>query len=1018
MADITVEGSIVTSQARGLRSIVFTSALVGYWFFLDSDDDFFYQKTTDGGVTWGSPVEIDTDTTIVGVAFDIWFDKWTPGNNGTKIHIAWTTSDDGDVNYRNLDTLTDTLSSQTLVFDGASAVAGRGCFVSITVARSGYIYVAYDIDAGAEKGLHRSTDGGGTWSASLDATFIEATLDEALLFPASNTGDNNDIWAVYHDADANALTLKMWDSSAAAAVESSTIQTYAEGGTDLTGQQGFSGSIRHSDGHLILTTVSERDAATGDHQAYDINGTGAIVTLTALTTNIDDHYHPALFIDQSTNYIYVFYNGKRDGSEVLGTTTKVYYTKSTDNGSTWTAGDTAYMEGAAAAVAQVWAPLMGPRLFAGWRVGTTLIANAVNSIDLTPPLSNLSYDRRRNPTGPMPWPTIERKRPVEPIIGDTLIALSGIAATLAAGVLSAALAGGLTGSGASGAVGIGPETFDRAISGTAATASISTSMGAGPELTGVSATASRGTLTASVDSALSGQVGTTALGTLATPRSQDITGVSSTSATGTLAAASAPAVSGLGATGSVGSISAGSAGSAALSGVGGTSTTGSFGSSTTGSETGVSGTTSVGSSSADVGETLSGSQASGSLSSLFLVGSVIERPRLVRGPFPFPKTAPAFRVTVAGLTVDIALSGVEGQGQPGDIDTPNDVVTTLSGIAAASGAGTLLATTPGTSTLTGVQATGAAGVPVATNIPIIIGAEATVASGVVFPTRQVIERPTYVTGPFPFLPSGMFQFRERARVVQTPVGASTINLIGLSATSALASATASSTRAFVGAQGTTALNSLPSELVVADYEAVATGEVGSLGLGDALSGVSASGQIGSQTTSVSAALTGVSATGSVRSLTATAGGDSTVGLTGLHADGSLGTLSASLAVASSGVSGSGSFGTTIGSIDSLPQGATAAGLLGTVSTSAAGAATLLGAEATADVGTVAAVPGPVLIGQEVSGLVGDLGLEARAVILSGIEATALIGSLQLDEGSVLDFVGQYVDTIDIVGILE
>ena len=364
MADITVEGSVVTGNARTLRQEVWTTEAIGYRFIIDSDDDLFYLKTTDGGATWGSPVEIDTDTTIVCFALDVYYDKWTPGNTGTLIHIAWLTSDDGDVNYRTLDTNGDTLGTQRLVFDGATAVAGRGTFVSVTKTVSGYLYVAYDIDAGAERGLHRSTDAGVNWSANLATTFVEATLDICILFPAMNTGDGNDCWALYQDASADALTLKMWDSSAAAQTESATIQAHIENVTDLTGQIGFTAAIRHRDGHLIISSISERDTATSDHQVYDAASVASITLMGSITTNIDDHYHQSLFIDQRNDALYVAYNGKRDGSEVLGTTTKVYYTKSLDGGTTWTAGDTAYMEGAAGVVMQVWTPPMGPRFYA------------------------------------------------------------------------------------------------------------------------------------------------------------------------------------------------------------------------------------------------------------------------------------------------------------------------------------------------------------------------------------------------------------------------------------------------------------------------------------------------------------------------------------------------------------------------------------------------------------------------------------------------------------------------------
>jgi hypothetical protein len=109
----------------------------------------------------------------------------------------------------------------------------------------------------------------------------------------------------------------------------------------------------------------------------------APVHKTDITANIDDNYNPAVFIDQNTNRIYVAYNGKKDGSEVIGTTTKIYYVYSDDSGSTWSA-EQPYQEGAAAAAFQVWAPLSGSRFYVGWRVGTTLVGNKVNSVDVTP----------------------------------------------------------------------------------------------------------------------------------------------------------------------------------------------------------------------------------------------------------------------------------------------------------------------------------------------------------------------------------------------------------------------------------------------------------------------------------------------------------------------------------------------------------------------------------------------------------------------------------------------------------
>src|SRR3990170_2780783 len=392
MADVSIDASVGNSP---YVSVVFVSPTVGYCFYSDSDSLFKYSKTSDGGASWGAGVTISTTGNLL--AYGIWFDKGTPGDSGTLIHTCYFGSSTDDLFWRTLDTSGDGLGTERIVFAGATfSASSSNPFCSVTKTISGYIYVAYDGDAGVEKGLFRSTDSGTSWSANLSTTFVEAGYDRCKLYPASNTGDNNDCWAIYEDVSASALTLKMWDSSAASATESATIQAFTSNTTLGTGYYGWDASVRQSDGHLILASISERDLSTADHQVYDINGTGSITALTAITTNIDDHYFPSVYIDQLTNDIYVAYNGKRDGSEVMDTTTKVYYTKSIDYGASWSAGDTAYMEGAAGIVLQTFCPKMGDRFYVGWQVAATILGNYVNSIDTSggggPPPSSTYTD--------------------------------------------------------------------------------------------------------------------------------------------------------------------------------------------------------------------------------------------------------------------------------------------------------------------------------------------------------------------------------------------------------------------------------------------------------------------------------------------------------------------------------------------------------------------------------------------------------------------------------------------------
>jgi hypothetical protein len=81
--------------------------------------------------------------------FDIWYDRWTPGNTGTLIHIIYQDSALADILYRNLDTaasdvLNPTVASSaggTLVFNGATLTLITGTWeqrcISITRAVGG-----------------------------------------------------------------------------------------------------------------------------------------------------------------------------------------------------------------------------------------------------------------------------------------------------------------------------------------------------------------------------------------------------------------------------------------------------------------------------------------------------------------------------------------------------------------------------------------------------------------------------------------------------------------------------------------------------------------------------------------------------------------------------------------------------------------------------------------------------------------------------------------------------------------
>ncbi len=376
MADITVGTSVQSLLHR--KSVragpVWINTNAAYIFYVDGSSDLVYQKTSDGGATWAAAVSVKAATLI---KTSIWYDRWTPGNAGRLIHIAYSEADGDDILYRNLNTLDDSLSTEVEVVDGASYSNGNWDTGAIDVvrARGGNLYLAFWGDADGEFGFYRSTDNGATWTSR--AQLADGDEADGIILMPGNETDEDDIWCIYWDRSADEISIKAYDNSG----DSWSKTVIAASMPDSNAYYQMSASPRHSDNHVILVAWSAAFLLV-----YDIASSGAYTgSVTFVLADTGDTAQAAVLINQQNNDIYVAY--LKGGT--WEATVDVKYKKSTDGGTTW-GSEQSYSEAAADDIRALWAGIsVGPD---GGRFQPTffnidltdLFINLVNTIYISP----------------------------------------------------------------------------------------------------------------------------------------------------------------------------------------------------------------------------------------------------------------------------------------------------------------------------------------------------------------------------------------------------------------------------------------------------------------------------------------------------------------------------------------------------------------------------------------------------------------------------------------------------------
>ncbi len=330
MADITVTSTPNVgfgAEAKGQHGIIWDdSHTIGYFFFPNDNApvEIRYVKTLDGGETWGSPVLVSTAGLIANTAFSLWYDRDTPGDTGTLIHLAFHQDNSAKMVYRSLDTADDSLGAAVNIT--TASLSDPPVHIGITKGRGGELAVAWNSNSSVTRSdLRISIDGGATWINRTDPWSSSGSKDHEFYLYPSDEDDPNDLWALVLNNDID--DLEFWVYSRA--LDSWKFQII-ESTWSVIAVGNWGTAMSHTTGHLWLSGISGNPFATPvPLRVWEIGGLDQIEEKTNVV-NSNDYISTNIFIDQGTDDIYVCYGRGADVSNLVARS-KVSH----DTGVTW-----------------------------------------------------------------------------------------------------------------------------------------------------------------------------------------------------------------------------------------------------------------------------------------------------------------------------------------------------------------------------------------------------------------------------------------------------------------------------------------------------------------------------------------------------------------------------------------------------------------------------------------------------------------------------------------------------------
>lgn len=340
MVDVVIAGTTSAAESRdALHGPFWLSPSVGYVVLLLTNDfDLAVFKTSDSGATWTEQDSLNSPQGNAIRSNAAWYDRETPGNNGTLIHLAYLDSTLNQGLYVAFDTADDTYGTIRVVDGLVTSSTSDDTDVGVTVSKSGRVYMCvradFEEDAAARHSMTSSND---LFATDLQAEDSPYSADEEVvkLYPGS-AADEDDICAVVFDAINQDLEFWKYDRSGTSwgvtVIDASILVT----GAEARNQKGFyDAAIRHSDEHILVAYWNDRDVATGDLRTVDITQATPTITQEGDIHQSDDSFCAGLLINQQNDDVYVAYLGSDAGDEVQDSAVVCYFKLSVNGMTDW-----------------------------------------------------------------------------------------------------------------------------------------------------------------------------------------------------------------------------------------------------------------------------------------------------------------------------------------------------------------------------------------------------------------------------------------------------------------------------------------------------------------------------------------------------------------------------------------------------------------------------------------------------------------------------------------------------------